>query len=139
MLADLDTRPEFFTRRIKAHTWDPGSVVFLDGLVYLVLLMRTDTKVTPSIIQRVQVNMIDLFSLSETHQQLMKHNTVAIGQIWDSPLSIPASVPPVLLHDRKIDEIEYKLRPIGTCSPDYIPLNTIRWLSYCALLALAGR
>ena len=22
---------------------------------------------------------------------------------------------------------------------DYIPLNTIRWLSYCALLALAGR
>ena len=60
VLTDFNTRTIFSARRIKADAGYSRGIVALQRLIALILLMRADSKITLSIVQRIQTDMIDL-------------------------------------------------------------------------------
>ena len=68
MLTDFNTRTIFSARRIKADAGYSRGIVALQRLIALILLMRTDSKITLSIVQRIQTDMIDLVSFGVSNQ-----------------------------------------------------------------------
>ena len=68
MLTDFNTRTIFSARRIKAGAGYSRGIVALQRLITLILLMRADSKITLSIVQRIQTDMIDLVSFGASNQ-----------------------------------------------------------------------
>lgn len=68
MLTDFNTRTIFSARRIKADAGYSRGIVALQRLIALILLMRADSKITLSIVQRIQTDMIDLVSFGASNQ-----------------------------------------------------------------------